>query len=71
MILGFSDDDAFEKERLIDLLCLADELLMEAKGAFPLPGDPLRDKYLLIRNITGSDYHVRKNRAREACKGLR
>jgi len=49
---------------LRDHLCLADELLMEAKGAFPLLGNPLRPAYLKIRAITGDDYYERKCRAR-------
>lgn len=60
---------AAEVERLRNLLCLADELLMEAKGAFPLPGNPLRDAYLKIRAVTGNDYHLRKERAGLAIKG--
>lgn len=60
-----------EVERLRDLLCLADELLMEAKGAFPLPGNPLRQAYLKIREVSGDDYHTRKNRARAALEATK
>ena len=59
-----------ENERLRDLLCLADELLMEAKGAFPLPGNPLRPAYLKIREVSGDDYTTRKSRARAALKEI-
>jgi hypothetical protein len=52
-----------EIERLTDIICLADELLMEAKGAFPLPGNTLRDAYLIVRSVSGKDYHERKRRA--------
>lgn len=52
-----------EIERLKDVLCLADELLMRVMGAFPLPGNPLRDDMIVIRRITGDDYNMRKSRA--------
>jgi hypothetical protein len=55
-----------ENARLRDLLCLADELLMETIGAFPLPGNPLREKVKLIRDVTGSDYNARKAGAARA-----
>ena len=60
------ETQAREIERLRDILCLADELLMEAKGAFPLPGNPLRQAYLKVREVSGSDHQTRKNRARAA-----
>jgi hypothetical protein len=55
-----------ENARLRDLLCLADELLMVTIGAFPLPGNPLREKVKLIRDVTGSDYNARKAGAARA-----
>ena len=55
-----------EIARLRDIVCLADDLLMEAKRAFPLPGDPLRYAYLIIRSVSGQDYHVRKAAAQRA-----
>lgn len=55
-------------EELKDLLCLADDLLMTSIGAFPLPGNPLRDDCVRIRNRTGSDYGERKIRADRARK---
>lgn len=55
-----------EIEHLKDLLCLADDLLMESIGAFPLPGHPLRDDCILIRDQTGKDYGDRKIRAKRA-----
>lgn len=47
-------------EDLIAVICLADELLMKARGAFPLPGDPDRENYLIVRSFSGDDYHERK-----------
>lgn len=55
-----------ENARLRDLLCLADAVLMEAIGAFPLPGNVLREACIKIRDETGPDYHHRKDRARAA-----
>lgn len=52
-----------EIERLKDILCLADELLMETMGAFPLPNNPLREKMMIIRRVTGDDYNMRTSRA--------
>lgn len=50
-------------ERLETVICLADDVLMEAIGAFPLPGNPHRADCLIIRSISGGDYHERKRRA--------
>lgn len=63
--------DAAQIAELVDLLCLADELLMDAWGAYPLPYNPNRERMNLIREITGSDYHTRKERARAALEKLR
>jgi len=52
-----------EIERLKDVLCLADELLMGLWGAFPLPNHPLRDRMMIIRRITGNDHNMRASRA--------
>ena len=48
---------------LLNVICLADEIIMEANGAFPLPGNPLRDDCLVVRSYSGNDYHERKRRA--------
>lgn len=55
-----------QNKALKEALALADELLMEAWGAYPLPGDPNREKMSVIRNITGPDYQTRKILARKA-----
>ena len=57
-------------EELKDLLCLADDLLMASIGAFPLPGNPMRDDCIRIRNRTGRDYEDRKIRAERARKAV-
>jgi hypothetical protein len=56
-------------EELHNLLCLADELLMSAWGAYPLPGNPAREMMAPIRAVTGSDYQTRKDKARAALGG--
>lgn len=58
-----------EVERLTDLLCLADEALMDSHGCFPLDRTnptqiKLNDACLAIRAVTGADFSERKRRAR-------
>lgn len=48
---------------MLEALALADETLMQAIGAFPLPGHPLRAACLAIRAFTGDDYNERKRLA--------
>lgn len=57
--------------KLVDLLCLADEAIMQEHGCFPLDRTNERQIFLndactAIRKITGDDYTERKRRARAA-----
>lgn len=61
--LTICDRAAGELERLLNLLCLADEALMLSHGCFPLDPGPLREACLLIRADTGEQYNERKRRA--------
>lgn len=49
-----------------NLLCLADNLLMDAIGAFPLHGHTMRDGCILIRAETGEHYDTRQARGTAA-----
>lgn len=61
--LTICDRAAEEIDRLLNLLCLADEALMLSHGCFPLDPGPLKEACLLIRAETGKDYDRRKCRA--------
>jgi hypothetical protein len=56
-----------EIEKLKNLLCLADEAIMDLNGCFPLGHNQrehaLRKACLAIRAVTGDDYDERKRRA--------
>lgn len=52
-------------ERLGDALCLADSVIMEINGCFPLDG-PLNRKCRIIRGFTGDSYKGRARRAEKA-----
>lgn len=54
---------ADEIERLRAIVALADEVIMQACGAFPLAGNRLRPDCLIIRSVSGDDYHERKRLA--------
>lgn len=56
------------EDSLVNLLCLADEALMNLNGCFPFSTNTeeqrsLRDACVAIRKVTGEDYHERKRRA--------
>jgi Lar family restriction alleviation protein len=57
-------------EELKNLLCLADETIMDLNGCFPLGHDQreheLRKACLAIRAVTGNDYDERKRCVRAA-----
>lgn len=55
-----------ENESLRAIVSLADEVLMDAIGAFPLPGNPHRADCLIIRSVSGEDYQKRKELAAAA-----
>lgn len=53
-------------ESLVAVIGLADRLLMDAAGAFPLPGNPIRRDYEIIRSVSGNDYYERQKLAEAA-----
>ncbi len=53
-------------EHLKNIICLADELLMDAWGCYHLRYDPNYELMEPIRAISGPDYHGRKERAARA-----
>jgi hypothetical protein len=68
---ALSSPPEVEVERLRNLLCLADETLMNVIGSFPLDAGPVRDACLAIRRETGKDYQLRKLNARAAIASMK
>jgi hypothetical protein len=56
-------------QRLLNLLALADETMMDMHGCFPLDDGPKRQACGMVRNITGNDFNERKRRAALAREG--
>lgn len=57
-------------QRLLNVLALADEVIIELAGNWPIDGRPPRPECLAVRAITGHEYLERKRRANEARKDL-
>lgn len=52
-------------ERLTNTLCLADNIIMQGNGGFPLDG-ALRKYCMAIRSLTGGDFRERQRRGQKA-----
>jgi ribonucleotide reductase alpha subunit len=64
-------DKVIDKEHLLELLCLADELFCDRHGCFPLDRVTAQTRYWndamqAIRAITGEDYEKRQDMADKA-----